>query len=70
MGEVLSVMRDLVKGGMTCIILTHEMSFAREASTRVMFMDEGHIKEQGSPEQLFGQPQSARTQSFLSKVLR
>ncbi len=69
-GEVLQVIKDLVQGGMTCIIVTHEMGFAREISTRVLFMDEGLIEEQGSPEQIFGSPQSPRTQAFLSKVLR
>jgi polar amino acid transport system ATP-binding protein len=69
-GEVLSVIKDLVKGGMTLIIVTHEMGFAREVSTRVLFMDEGRIQEQGTPEQIFVNPQSPRTQSFLSKVLR
>ena len=69
-GEVLSVIKDLVKGGMTLIIVTHEMGFAREVSTRVLFMDEGRIQEQGTPEQIFVNPQSSRTQSFLSKVLR
>ncbi len=69
-GEVLQVIQDLVLGGMTCIIVTHEMGFAREISTRVLFMDEGLIEEQGSPEQIFGDPQSPRTREFLSKVLR
>ncbi|HSK69731.1 MAG TPA: amino acid ABC transporter ATP-binding protein [Candidatus Limnocylindria bacterium] len=69
-GEVLQVIQDLVNGGMTCIIVTHEMGFAREVSSRVLFMDEGRIEEQGSPEELFGHPKSQRTQAFLSKVLR
>ena len=69
-GEVLSVIKDLVKGGMTLIIVTHEMGFAREVSTRVLFMDEGRIQEQGTPEQILVNPQSPRAQSFLSKVLR
>lgn len=68
-GEVLSVIKDLVKGGMTLIIVTHEMGFAREVSTRVLFMDEGIIAEQGSPKELFDHPQNPRTQAFLSKVL-
>ena len=68
-GEVLSVIKDLVKGGMTLIIVTHEMGFAREVSTRVLFMDEGIIAEQGSPKELFDHPQHPRTQAFLSKVL-
>jgi arginine/lysine/histidine transport system ATP-binding protein len=69
-GEVLQVIKDLVTGGMTCIIVTHEMGFAREVSSRVLFMDEGRIEEQGSPEELFDHPKSQRTQAFLSKVLR
>ena len=69
-GEVLAVFKELVKNGMTSIIVTHEMGFAREVSSRVLFMDEGLIEEQGSPEQIFGNPKSQRTQSFLSKVLR
>lgn len=69
-GEVLAVIKELVKNGMTSIIVTHEMGFAREVSSRVLFMDEGLIEEQGSPEQIFGNPRSQRTQSFLSKVLR
>ena len=69
-GEVLAVIKELVKNGMTSIIVTHEMGFAREVSTRVLFMDEGLIEEQGSPEQIFGNPRSQRTQAFLSKVLR
>ena len=69
-GEVLAVIKELVKNGMTSIIVTHEMGFAREVSSRVLFMDEGLIEEQGSPEQIFGSPRSQRTQAFLSKVLR
>ena len=69
-GEVLAVIKELVKNGMTSIIVTHEMGFAREVSSRVLFMDEGLIEEQGSPEEIFGNPQSQRTQAFLSKVLR
>ncbi len=69
-GEVLAVIKELVKNGMTSIIVTHEMGFAREVSSRVLFMDEGLIEEQGSPEQIFGNPQSQRTKAFLSKVLR
>ena len=69
-GEVLAVIKELVKNGMTSIIVTHEMGFAREVSSRVLFMDEGLIEEQGSPEQIFGNPKSQRTQTFLSKVLR
>ncbi len=69
-GEVLAVIKELVKNGMTSIIVTHEMGFAREVSSRVLFMDEGHIEEQGKPDDLFGNPKSPRTQAFLSKVLR
>lgn len=68
-GEVLAVIKDLVKGGMTTIIVTHEMGFAREVSDRVLFMDGGIIAEEGSPEQIFGDPQNPRTKDFLSKVL-
>ncbi|HWQ50281.1 MAG TPA: amino acid ABC transporter ATP-binding protein [Terriglobales bacterium] len=68
-GEVLAVIRQLVEGGMTTVIVTHEMGFAREVSDRVLFMDEGVIAEQGSPEELFGRPQNPRTIEFLSKVL-
>ncbi len=69
-GEVLVVIQDLVKNGMTSIIVTHEMGFAREVSSRVLFMDEGLIAEQNTPQELFGHPQNVRTQEFLSKVLR
>ncbi len=69
-GEVLSVIQDLVKNGMTSIIVTHEMGFAREVSTRVLFMDDGLIAEQNTPEMLFTNPQHPRTQEFLRKVLR
>ncbi len=69
-GEVLAVIKSLVSAGMTCIIVTHEMGFAREVSTRVLFMDEGRIEEQGSPEQIFNSPVSPRTRAFLGKVLR
>ena len=68
-GEVLDVIKKLVKGGMTTVIVTHEMGFAREVSDRVLFMDEGIIVEQGKPENIFNNPQEVRTQSFLSKVL-
>ncbi len=68
-GEVLDVIKGLVKTGMTSVIVTHEMGFAREVSDRVLFMDEGVIAEQGSPDEIFGSPQNARTKSFLSKVL-
>jgi len=68
-GEVLGVMKDLARDGMTMAVVTHEMGFAREVATRVLFMDEGRIREQGTPEQIFGDPQNERTQEFLSKVL-
>ena len=69
-GEVLVVIQDLVKNGMTTIIVTHEMGFAREISTRVLFMDEGRIAEQGPPDAIFNHPQNPRTKEFLGKVLR
>lgn len=68
-GEVLAVMKSLVLEGMTMVVVTHEMGFAREMSDRVIFIDQGIIQEQGSPEQLFTNPQQERTQLFLSKVL-
>ena len=68
-GEVLEVIRDLVKSGMTIVIVTHEMGFAREVSDRVLFMDEGIIMEQGSPNEIFTMPRNKRTIEFLSKVL-
>ena len=68
-GEVLEVMRDLAKAGMTMIVVTHEMGFAKEVATRVLFMDEGIIAEQGTSKKLFTQPESERLKEFLSKVL-
>ena len=68
-GEVLEVMKNLADEGMTMAVVTHEMGFAREVCTRVMFMDEGIILEQGTPEEIFRNPKEARTQEFLSKVL-
>ena len=68
-GEVLEVMKDLAKSGMTMAVVTHEMGFAREVADRVLFMDEGIIVEEGTPEEIFTNPQNPRTQSFLSKVL-
>ncbi len=68
-GEVLEVMRDLAHEGMTMMVVTHEMGFAREVGHRVLFMDEGVIVEEGLPAQIFDNPHNARTQSFLSKVL-
>lgn len=68
-GEVLEVIRDLAKSGMTMVIVTHEMGFAREVADRVLFMDEGIILEQGTPQEIFENPQHPRLQEFLSKVL-
>ena len=68
-GEVLDVMKDLAQKGMTMIVVTHEMGFAREVATRVIFMDGGRILEENEPRQLFDHPQNPRTQLFLSKVL-
>jgi ABC-type polar amino acid transport system, ATPase component len=68
-GEVLDVMKELAKGGMTMVVVTHEMGFAKEVATRVIFLDEGSIVEENSPEELFSNPQQVRTQDFLSKVL-
>ena len=66
---MLAVMKDLAENGMTMVIVTHEMGFAREVADRVLFIDQGVIMEQGTPEELFGNPQNERTKSFLSKVL-
>jgi len=68
-GEVLNVMRDLARDGMTMVAVTHEMGFAREVGSRVVFMDEGVIVEENTPEALFARPKSERLQSFLAKVL-
>ena len=68
-GEVLQVMKDLAKEGMTMIVVTHEMGFAREVADRVIFMDGGYIVEEGTPAELFDNPQHERTKAFLSKVL-
>ncbi|CAC97580.1 amino acid ABC transporter ATP-binding protein [Listeria innocua] len=68
-GEVLSVMKSLAKEGMTMVVVTHEMGFAREVADRVVFMDAGVIQEQGTPEEVFGNPQNDRTKDFLGKVL-
>ncbi|WP_370778244.1 amino acid ABC transporter ATP-binding protein [Holdemania massiliensis] len=67
--DVLEVIQQLAEGGMTCVIVTHEMGFARSVSDRVLFMDEGRIAEQGSPQQIFDHPNHPRTIEFLSKVL-
>ena len=68
-GEVLTVMKELAADGMTMVVVTHEMGFAREVGNRILFMDGGKILEQGSPEALFGNPQNPRLKDFLSKVL-
>ena len=68
-GEVLAVMKDLARNGMTMVCVTHEMGFAREVADRVIFIDEGVIVEEGTPEEIFGNPQHPRTQDFLNKVL-
>ncbi len=68
-GEVLEVMRNLAREGMTMVVVTHEMGFAREVGDRVLFMDEGKIVEEGKPQDIFTNPKHERTQSFLSKVL-
>ena len=68
-GEVLAVMKELAAEGMTMVVVTHEMGFAREVGNRVLFMDEGQIVEQGTPEEVFGSPKHPRLQDFLSKVL-
>lgn len=68
-GEVLNVMKQLADEGMTMVVVTHEMGFAREVGTRIMFMDGGVIAEQGTPDEIFNHPKNPRTQEFLSKVL-
>ena len=68
-GEVLEVMKELAKGGMTMVVVTHEMGFAREVSNRVVFLDDGVIAEEGAPAELFETPKCERLQSFRSKVL-
>ena len=68
-GEVLEVMKQLAEEGMTMVVVTHEMGFAREVADRVLFMDEGIVMEEGTPEQMFTNPQNPRTQDFLRKVL-
>ena len=68
-GEVLQVMKELAEDGMTMIVVTHEMGFAREVGNRILFMDEGKIVEQGTPAEVFGNPKHPRLQDFLSKVL-
>jgi len=68
-GEVLEVMEELAHEGMTMVVVSHEMGFAREAADRVIFMDDGMILEEGEPAALFANPQNARTKEFLSKIL-
>ena len=68
-GEVLDVMKELAKSGMTMVCVTHEMGFAREVADRVLFMDEGKILEEGTPQEIFGNPKEQRTKDFLNKVL-
>lgn len=68
-GEVLDVMKSLASAGMTMIVVTHEMGFAREVADRVIFMDDGYIVEEGSPKDIFENPKSERLKSFLNKVL-
>ena len=67
--EVLNVIKSLADNGMTCVIVTHEMGFAKEVSDRVLFMDEGIIQESGTPDEVFNHPKNPRTIEFLSKVL-
>ena len=68
-GEVLDVMKELAKSGMTLVVVTHEMGFAREVASRVLFLDDGVIAEEGTPDEIFGAPKGERLQSFLAKVL-
>ena len=68
-GEVLELMKKLAHDGMTMVVVTHEMGFAKEVATRVVFMDEGQIKEQGEPEEFFGHPKDPKHQEFMSKIL-
>ena len=68
-GEVLEVMKELARDGMTMVVVTHEMGFAREVASRVLFIAQGQLLEQGSPEEVFGNPQHPRLKEFLSKVL-
>ena len=68
-GEVLALMKDLAESGMTMVIVTHEMGFAREVANRVMFINDGIIQEENNPKELFGNPQNQRLKDFLSKVL-
>ena len=69
-GEVLDVMKDLAKAGMTMVVVTHEMGFAREVADRIIFMAEGKIVEEGTPEHFFTNPKNERVRQFLSKIVR
>jgi len=69
-GEVLDVMQNLARTGVTMVIVTHEMGFARRVADRVIFMEAGRVVEQGAPEQFFGAPREARTQAFLNAILQ
>ena len=69
-GEVLDVMKNLAKEGMTMVVVSHEMGFAKEVADRVIFMDEGKIIEEGTPDRLFEHPREERTRTFLSRVLK
>ena len=68
-GEVLELMKELAKSGMTMVVVTHEMGFAKEVGSRVVFIDEGVIKEENNPQEFFSNPQNPRLKEFLSKVL-
>ena len=68
-GEVLELMKELAREGMTMVVVTHEMGFAKEVANRVLFMDEGIVKEENTPEEFFGAPNHPRLKEFLSKVL-
>ena len=68
-GEVLELMKELARDGMTMVVVTHEMGFAREVASRVIFMDDGQIKEEAPPEEFFENPKEPRLQDFLSKIL-
>ena len=69
-GDVLNIMKELANEGLTMIVVTHEMEFAKDVSSRVIFMDQGVIAEEGTPEQIFEHPQEARTQTFLKRYLK
>jgi polar amino acid transport system ATP-binding protein len=68
-GEVLELMKELARSGMTMVVVTHEMGFAREVATRVVFIDDGKIQEENTPAEFFGNPKNKRLKDFLSKVL-